>query len=394
MGLLKHSLLSLFIILTTLPILGQNGEDYEYERPSLHSMMIKHLNSKFDDIVEDVYLSSPFPERFNDHNLGVKVVSFAESEGDQRHNLETFIRQVSLGQKMVAKWFNRDKTTGSFDCELIKSRGLYNASQAQINTARSSLRGMALLEDAGENLIKNTYLIVNDIKYTSKSGSGMWLKMLADVYTFKFKPGDTAFNHLYGIGGFKVEITSYLFRLDWDDEKANTFYENYYTENGAAEERKVDAFKADKDLFSMTFVGKTSCQSEETHFSASKEPKELLIRVCTRALDQNIAQLQHSHPEFRIKAPLVSIDPLRAYIGLKEDVTEESRFEVLERIIDEEGKLSYKRVGVIKPKKDQIWDNRYMANEDENLELGITATEFVKVSGGDFYPGMLIREIK
>lgn len=79
---------------------------------------------------------------------------------------------------------------------------------------------------------------------------------------------------------------------------------------------------------------------------------------------------------------------------MKEDVTEESRYEVLERQTNEQGKIEYKRVGVIKPVKNKIWDNRYMAMEEGIIEAALNGTEFQKVSGGDFYQGMLIREIK
>ena len=54
----------------------------------------------------------------------------------------------------------------------------------------------------------------------------------------------------------------------------------------------------------------------------------------------------------------------------------------------------YKRKGTIKPVKGKIWDNRFMAKEEgaENSDLGFTT--FTKVSGGDFYPGLLVRELK
>lgn len=387
MGFLRYLLL-LLTLLAFIPSQAQN-EDYEYERSSLCSMMIKHLNNKYGDIIEEMYLGTPLPERFNDHNLGVKLISFAESEGDQRKNIEVFINKVNLGQKMVSKWFDRDKKTGSFDMELIKSRGFYNASQSMHSLARADIRGIALLEDAGELLIKNTYLIVNDIAYQSKTGAGVWVKTFASVYT-----GGLAGNldEIYKIGGFSVEITSYLFKLDWDDDKANIFYTNYYTEDGSKELDKVEAFMNERELFSMTYVGQTFSRSSETKFSSTKDPKKLLIKVCTRTLDKNIAQLQHEHPFFRIKAPLISVDPLSAHVGLKEDITEDSRFEVLERVIDKDGKLSYKHVGVIKPEKGKIWDNRYMAEEDEGEDSNLHYTTFRKVSGGDFYPGMLIRE--
>lgn len=379
----------LFLLsITSSPCFPQGEEANTYERSSIHVMMIKHQNQRFDDIIEQVFLQTPFPERFNNHNLGVKVVTFAEHKDDQSANIQSFADQVNLGQKMVAKWFNRDKQTGSFNMELIKERGLYNANQQQTNVVRASIRGMALLEDAGELLIHNTYLVVNDIKYQSK-GSGNWLlKSYASMLSGSASQMQKA---MQSIGGFNVHITTYLFRLRWNDDIANTFYQNYYTEDGEADKDKVEAFKKDNQLFKMEFVGKAEAESKETHFKASKDPQALLLKVTTRTMDHNLASLQQIYPDFRIKAPLLSVDPLTADVGLKEDVTENTRFEVLERVIDEQGKMSYVQVGLIKPIKGKIKDNRFMAEED--AESIIEATEFEKISGKDFYPGMLIREI-
>ncbi len=368
---------------------AQSEENQEFERSSMHVMMIKHMNHKFADVVEDVFMKSPFPERFNEHNLGVKVVSFAGHKDDQSGNIQSFTEQVNLGQKMVAKWFNRDKTTGSFNMELIKERGFYNATQSDINEARASIRGRALLEDAGENLIRHTYLLINDINYVTKGSGNAWLKFLGATYG---GGTDMALSSLTGIGGFKVEVTSYLFRLVWNDAIMNEFYVDMYTEDGEKDKEKVGKFQSECDLFKMEYVGKTSSESSATKFTKSKDPSALLTKVTVRAMDKNIASLQRSYPDFRIKAPLISTEPLAAYVGLKEDVTPDSRFEVLERVLTEEGKVVYERVGEIKPKADRIMDNRYMAYEDGEQE--IKATEFVKVSGKDFQIGMLIREIK
>lgn len=391
MGLLRQiAFVSICMIFSSSPCFAQSEDEMEYERNSMHVMMIKHLNQKFDDIIEDVFLQSPFPERFNDHNLGVKTVSFAELEGDQHYNIASFIEQVNLGQKMVAKWFDRDKKTGAFDMELVKERGFYNATQNQKNTARASIRGLALLEDAGENLISKTYLLVNDISYKSM-GSGNWvLKFIASAYSGNV---DDTQKSMVAIGGFRVDIKSYLFRLKWNEEIAQTFYTEYYTEKNDIDAGKVKAFANEKELFQMEYVGKTESMSSETNFKAAKDPKALLVKVCTQTIDKNIAQLQHQYSDFRIKAPLLSTNPLKADIGVKEDVTENSRFEVLERILDQEGKVSYEKVGIIKPIKGKIKDNRFMVTADESQDASLDATEFEKVSGKDFYPGMLIREI-
>jgi hypothetical protein len=90
---------------------------------------------------------------------------------------------------------------------------------------------------------------------------------------------------------------------------------------------------------------------------------------------------------------LISTEPLTAYIGLKEGVSEDTKFEVLESIQKTDGSIEYKRVGIIQPIKNLIWDNRYMAAEENANNATLGYTTFKKVSGDDFYQGMLIREM-
>ena len=273
--------------------------------------------------------------------------------------------------------------------ELIKQRGFYNANVGDRQVARASIRGKAMLEDAGENLIKNTYLLVNDISYQSK-GSGNWiLKSYAAVYTGNVNNMQKA---LQGVGGFEVTIKSYLFRLKWNNEIAMEFYTKYYTEDGIKDKDKIDAFRADKRLFKMELVGETSSVIKEKEFKTLKDPESFLMKVTKRTIDHNIAQLQHEYPEFRIKAPLLSTSPLKADVGVKEGIKDDMLFEVLERVITDDGKMHYETVGVIRPVKGKIKDNRYLVTEDESAEATLDATEFEVVSGKDFMPGMLIRE--
>ena len=383
-----YSLFSLFVVYSSC-VYAQEDDTYIYERSSMHSMMIKHLNEKYVDLVESVFLKIPFPERFNDHNLGVKSISFAETSKNQLNNIEEFVSEVNIGQKMVAKWFNFNKQTNSFDMELIKQRGFYNANVGDRQVARASIRGKAMLEDAGENLIKNTYLLVNDISYQSK-GSGNWiLKSYAAVYTGNVNNMQKA---LQGVGGFEVTIKSYLFRLKWNNEIAMEFYTKYYTEDGIKDKDKIVAFRADKRLFKMELVGETSSVIKEKEFKTLKDPESFLMKVTKRTIDHNIAQLQHEYPEFRIKAPLLSTSPLKADVGVKEGIKDDMLFEVLERVITDDGKMHYETVGVIRPVKGKIKDNRYLVTEDESAEATLDATEFEVVSGKDFMPGMLIRE--
>ena len=390
MGLLTKIKVAFFLLMLSSPCVYAQGEDsYVYERSSMHLMMVKHLNEKYVDIVESVFMKIPFPQRFNDHDLGVKSISFAESSKNQLYNIKEFVNEVNIGQKMVAKWFDFKKQTNSFDMELIKERGFYNANIGDRQQARASIRGRAMLEDAGENLIKNTYLLVNDISYQSK-GSGNWiLKAFASTYSGNVNNMQKA---LQGVGGFEITVKSYLFRLKWNDDIAMNFYTQYYTEDGNKELDKIKAFRADHNSYAMVFVGETSSEIKEKEFRTLKDPESFLMKVTKRTIDENIAKLQHQYPDFRIKAPLLSTEPLKADVGLKEGVTEDTQFEVLERVISEDGKMHYEKVGVIRPVKGKIKDNRYMATEEESVDAALDATEFEVVSGKNFFAGMLIRE--
>ena len=79
---------------------------------------------------------------------------------------------------------------------------------------------------------------------------------------------------------------------------------------------------------------------------------------------------------------------------MKEGVDDDSQYEVLEKTIDESGRTHYERVGIIKPVSGKIWDNRYMAAEEKAEGADLKFTTFEKVSGGPFFAGMLVREIK
>lgn len=194
--------------------------------------------------------------------------------------------------------------------------------------------------------------------------------------------------------GFKVNIDTYLYQLVWDEETATKFYTQYYTDKDNKE--KVNAFNNNRKMFKLKYVGSQHSDGSNTSFLGINldEPQQMVRKACQRAIDENIASLQKNFDQFKVNTPLISVSPLKAYIGLKEGVTEKSRFEVLEAELSKEGKMTYKRVGVIQPKENLIWDNRYMASEEQAYGSDFGFTTFRKVSGGDFYPGMLIREIK
>lgn len=62
---------------------------------------------------------------------------------------------------------------------------------------------------------------------------------------------------------------------------------------------------------------------------------------------------------------MYSGEPITAKIGLKEGLTEKSKFDVLEQRQNKDGKTEYVVVGSLKVDDSQpIWDNRYGADEE------------------------------
>ena len=405
---MKIKYLSLFIFLITSTLLyGQ--EDYKYHRSSLYSILLRHENRPFADEILSSFNSIPIPDKFDDHNLSKRVFKAAVLQksdttelDDQKPYIDNLLSKNAIGRRLVAKWFNQN-TDGLFNCDLLVKRGFYDASAFDIDLSDKTIRGAdKIISDASNELISNTYIIVNDIDFYDRRETGKKLSNAATGVTtvvsaipiiglFALPAYGANARLTESVAGFKIRVTSYLYKLDWNDEIEGTFYKNYYT--SVPDETKINAFKKEKQLFSLKYIGKHTVYSGITTLRGINRQEEFFIKVCTRALDESVANLQKEHAEFRVKTPLLSIEPLSAKIGMKEGVNEESEYEVLE-VLEEDGLTKYKRVGIIKPSKGKVWDNRYLAEfEEENENSTLKATEFEKVSGGDFYPGMLIREI-
>lgn len=408
----NRRLISLLYVLLVGCILLSHAQEIEYNkyhRSSLYSILLKHPEKEFCNEMIEAFKAIPIPEKYNNHDLKIKVMpapvlktlTKEEIEGAYREAIENILSRNKIGGRLIEKWFDRDKSTGAFDMNLVAERGFYDASILDVKEAKASSRGISLLADAGEELISHTYVIVNDIRYadreTTKSAIAGGLMAASLIGTFfgvdLTSVVDASSGITANIAGFTVLVTSYLFRLDWNDEVANDFYSNMWMDSNSIEPARKTVFDSSMQKFKLKYIGCATVYSGKTSLGGVKDEKDMFLKVCTRAVDKSISDLQKSFDEFKVYTPLVSTSPLYAYIGTKEGVDEESKYEVLEKAINESGRTEYKRVGIIKPKSGKIWDNRFMATDDKTENSELEYTTFEKISGGDFYPGMLIREI-
>lgn len=373
-------------------------------RSSLCSIMVKHMEDKYAKEIEEQFLEIPIDEKFNDHNLSVRV-AYVNGTKPSTDEITKFVEDNQIASRLVGRWFNRNKFTGECNLDLIKTRGLYDASAMDYELASKSVLGKAALEDAGEDLISHTYLMVNDITYIDKGKrSSIWggvagaLLMAGAIYAGVDKStaqdiGNLGNAVVSSIKGFRVKIHSRLYRLVWDEPTSAHFYSNHYSQEGMSTDPTL--FDKERGKYRVEYVGDVISKGGTTSFLGINEdqPQLMIRKACTRAIDENVADLQKKYEQFRTKSPILSVNPtITAQVGLKEGITSDSKFEVLERQI-KDGKSIYKRVGIIKPVGNMIWDNRFMAAEEGAYGANLGSTTFKKVSGGDFYPGMLIRQI-
>ena len=427
------------IVLTLAVALGVHAQDFKYMRSSLSTLMVYHQEDTFANDVRTAFSAMPCPEKYDDHTLsadGKRLVYIDDNDitgakkkgrkglikADYGKNLtakdienngkalEKFLNDNNVAPMLVLKWFNYSQEHPYYDVELIKQRGNYNATVFDVELASQTARGLAILEDAGEQLIGNTYMLINDMTYVTAEQKAQSAKIalaifgaLADGLT-----GGTSGRQLAqsagqiadSFTGFKVKTHSYLFRLDWNDSIAAVFYSQYWMdERTGFDEAKFNAMVSDP-MWKVRYVAHEYEYDSKSALKGKYDRREFLRTITTRSIDKNIAALQLQYEDFKVKTPVFDIvedavgTVLAAKIGLKEGITENSSFQVIQPIQDENGRTRYKYVATVKPVRGKIWDNRYNAAAEQAEGSNLNYTSLRKVAGGSILPGMLIIEGK
>ncbi len=415
------------------------GALQEYKRNSLATMLVFHPEDEFCPQIVDAFGVIPMPDKYDDHNTPVRYMCNDSIPGPQKKKagliktvygklltaaevrknglaLEQYLNDNQMGTMMVAKWFGldlqaTDTTDMHFNVKLLQQRGQYNASDLDVEHARLTERGIAALSDAGEELLDQTFVLVNDITYVTAEQKAAAAKTALNVLggIFDAFAGGHAGRDMADMSGaiadsftgFTVRTHSYLFRLQWNDSVAAIFYDNYYTDH--FDQKKIMGFLQNKDLFRVRYVAHEYEFDEKSVLKGEYDRKELIKMVCTRSIDKNIASLQLQYEDFKVKTPVLEIVEdakgrtigYAAKIGMKEGITEKSSFQVIQRYTDEKtNKTQYRYIATIKPMKGKIWDNRYNAVLEGDKGSELNYTTFKKASGGEILPGMLIIEGK
>ena len=400
-------------------------------------MLVFHPEDEFGEEIYKAFDSLPIPDKYDDHNIGWRVIDNSQIWGVQRrdsgyykatygHQLtpselkanalftERLFNDAEVAKEMVAKWFGMSGSSTEdavFNTDLIQQRGQYNANDVDVALALQTTRGLATLSDAGEELLMNTFVLVNDITYITAEQEAAAAKVAMGVIggLFDAITGGSAGKEVANVAGeiadsftgFKVKTHSYLYQLEWNDSIAAIFYQQHYT--AKPDPKKIQAFLDDKTTYRLKYVAHEYEFDKKSVLKGQYSRTELVRTICARSMDKNIVALAKQYEDFKVKTPVFQvltngrgkIEGYAAKIGMKEGINEQSKFQVVQRIQDPEtGKSEYKYVATVKPKKGSIWDNRYNAVLEQDAGATLPYTTFTKVAGGEILPGMLLIEGK
>ncbi len=314
------------------------------------------------------------PDKFYDNKLtpGTLVVAnkrsaFTEGTGPMKRlaneSVINLLNEEKVGQKILSKWFNR-QSDGTFNVDVLKERGMFNASDADFLVASASKRGESALMDMGMGLIDKSYVLVFDFDQ---------LMTMNQVYERDSVPVERR-----NMNGYKASVNAYLYKLNFNDSVAAYFFQDYWT--STPDKVKADAFEAAKFPFvPVQYIRKDilGTQYNPGHALAPKEQKsgdELLKMLVETAQQAIIKDIENKNDGFRVKAFVSGVKPIAAKIGKKEGLAFDQRYFVYENKSRGDGTIVSKRRGVVKAMK--VVDNRTVTTGDSDPSL------FYQIAGG------------
>lgn len=398
---------------------AQGASDKEsYRRSSLCLIMLTHRDKKYAEGMERVFRNFPLPARYNEHNISnLRVISVKGKQSQA--DIDKIVTDNCVAQKMVGRWFNRNNYSGFMNMDLIHERGGYGAFYADYQRSQSNIRGTALLRDEGIELLQSSFVLVCDMDYIDQSRGSRWIagimavasaaasvagevqkqngnKEAGERLSVAGDVGMAGAQVVADIGGFRVKMNAYLYKLCWDDNLTQTMYRDYWVDAETPAE-EVEARKAKFDAagksFNVEFVGKYSESSTKTILKSWSNEDEVILDVCHRCVTKGMRELAKTFPIFRPRAPFYfEGSSMYSHIGRKEDVAYGKEYEIIQPYKDKKGQICYKRIG--KAKAGTPWENLNI-RFDEYFDPQWKGTSFTYGHASEdlHTPGLQLREL-
>jgi len=370
--------LFVLIVFAAFPYLlaAQTAKNYvssEYDRNSLTFIGLDY-NENLSEPVIKVLAKQTAPDKYYDNSIpeniiktGVKrdsMLGFPVPATEQQ--LVRWLNDHKVGQQILSVWFNR-QPDGSFNVDKLKERGLFNANDNDLLVASASKRGESSLMDMGMELVNRSYVLVFDY---------YGIMSMAQSYLKQETPQDKRI-----MNGFQSELQTFLLKLDFSDSVAANFFQKYWTSpDDPQRDAKVAAFE--KAEFPFQFMKRQYTSATATQYNpgqvlapkVQKTDEEMIDQMVKMSIESILTTVENQKQEFRVKAMVSDVRPIRAKIGKKEGLKFDQRYFVMENQTNSKGEITSKRVAVIKSMK--VVDNRKVTSGQTE------PSAFYQIAGG------------
>lgn len=323
-------------------------------------------------------------EKFDVNQISTKTVEVIKdrSLSITRAQADSLVENSDIAKEILGFIYNR-RPDGSMDDELLRHRGLYNATdQDIINLDAAKVKEQYL--EWGEQLVGSSYVVLLDFTKIQRSENT-----------------DGEKNEMY-----ECEVNAFVYKMDCSREKLDEFYTTSWVNAEDPQEIKNAANEAFEDFeLNMGYVASANAKSEslglfmsnlgadlkglfkgkntEVKIESGEEVTDTLSSVVfaenTVEFAQNIAyesamaQLENIIPEWQVAVSIASTNPLKAKIGKKEGLSNGKRYRAYSFAEDEEGNLVSEKRGYLRATK--VSDNRGVSTGETE------SSEFYQISG-------------
>ena len=329
----------------------------EYNRNGLTVVTIARGDS-YDEMIERA--ATAIPEKFDLNNINANVIKINRKRSSELPALTTedisgFLNKLDIGRDVVSFIFGR-KSDGMMNDNLLRERGMYNATDQDVINARASQVGLNNLAEDYDKLIRSSYIMVfddNDIKKTT---------------TYNKKTGKSSTT-------YSAKATANVYRINFDlDELWNAWI--YEDDNDAKKAEKIKAFE--NMPITLIPVGRV-----ESSGSSGEGYQEAI----NQSFNDALFKLERQIDEWQVRVYVTSVKPIAAKIGKKESLGNGTRYRAYSYKENSKGDLVSVKRGYVRAY--DVVDNRSVATGDSET------SKFFQISGAqNIQPGWLLREQK
>jgi len=357
----------------------------DYDRSALTMILLSYEDYKYAQEVQTEFTGIEVPSKFDDNTINLQILKVDGGRPKTVGEISKFVlnslKSNKVGNAIIAKWYNC-QSDGSFNMDLIKERGLYNATDLDVVNASVKEKGQDNVKDAGEKLIGNSYVLVMDYSNVKTCDEAYDAALVTEANR--------------GYHGWVGSYSAYLFKLNFNDSVSSVFYNDLWTDNDSKSEIKAERkAKFESTHFPISYVScvQNNLSSQQPNpgtnaamFVVQKPDEQLFNEMIAIAVTDAEYKISKNLDAFQVKTTVFSTHPIAAKIGKKEGLKLDNRFFIYENKQKDNGDVKAVRKAVVRASS-HIIDNRTNSTGQSNQ-----LTKFYQIGGKRVDEGMLLKQ--